>query len=284
MRLHSFASAAIALLLIAAARPASAQIIHGKLVADGLNTPIDGATVTLLDTRGNELDRIVLTNKNGAFAMRVTAGRYMLRIRRIGYSPLTTPVITLADNDVFEGTYRISPVAVRLATQRITARPNLEWGRDGWTRRKALGQGVFLARADLASKDQTNISWLFRGVPGIEVLGDGQVRSLEGWRCLYFVMNGVPVPFVPHSIPGESAYPTLHDLLPTGDEVMGIEVYREFKEVPEQWRMDAWPGDEVRDRNATRTARVRLPLGAQPRGKNSNPPCGLVAVWTRAAW
>jgi hypothetical protein len=283
MRFRLLAAGLVAA-FFAAPVPAVAQVIHGKLVADGLNTPIEGATVTLLDARGNELDRIVLTNKNGAFFMRVSSGRYMLRVRRIGYNPLTTPLITLAENDVFEGTYRVSPVAVRLATERITARPNLEWGRDGWSRRKALGQGVFLARADLASKDQTNVSWLFRGVPGIEVLGDGQVRSLEGWRCLYFVMNGVPVPFVPHSFPGESMYPTLHDLVPTGDEVMGIEVYREFQEVPEEFRMDAWPDPEVRDRNAPRTARVRLPLGAQPRAKQSNPPCGLVAVWTRAAW
>ena len=284
MRFRLLAPGLVAGLLAWAAVPASAQIIHGKLLADGLNTPIEGASVTLLDARGNELDRLVTTNKNGSFFMRVTAGRYMLRLRRIGYTPLTTSMITLGENEVFEGTFRVSPVAVRLATQRITARPNLEWGRDGYTRRKAMGQGVFLARADLATKDQTNISWLLRNVPGIEVLGDGQVRSLEGWRCLYFVMNGIPVPFDPFSVPGQSMYPTLHDLVPTGDDVMGIEVYREFKEVPEQWRMDAWPDSEVRDRNARTTARVRLPLGAQPRDKINNPPCGLVAVWTRAAW
>src|SRR5688572_22104610 len=102
-------------LLIGSGSPAGAQIIHGKLLADGVGLAIDGATVQLLDSRGNELDRVVETNEKGTFAMRVNPGTYRLRIRRIGYNPLTTAVITLGENEVFEGTDRVSPVAVRLA-------------------------------------------------------------------------------------------------------------------------------------------------------------------------
>jgi hypothetical protein len=271
-------------LFVGAAAPAAAQIIHGKLLADGVNLPIDGATVQLLDSRGNELDRVVETNAKGSFAMRVNPGVYRLRIRRIGYNPLTTAVINLGENQVFEATYRVSPVAVRLTTQRITARPNLEWGRDGYFRRKALGTGgVFLTRTELSEKDQTEIAWLFRDVPGIQVMSDGQVKSLEGWRCLYFKMNGVPVSFVPRIAPGESPVPTLQDLVPTGHDVMGMEIYREFKEVPEEWRMDAWPSEQGAG-TATSNRRVPLPLGQRPRERNDDVPCGLVAIWTRAAW
>jgi hypothetical protein len=273
-------------LVFGAAAPAAAQIIHGKLVAEGLNLPIDGATVQLLDARGNELNRVMQTNVKGTFAMRLDPGRYMLRIRRIGYNPLTTAVIELGENQVYEATYRVSPVAVRLATQRVTERPNLEWGRDGFDRRKALGTGgIFLTRAELSTKDQRDITWLFRDVPGIDVLPDGQVKSTEGWRCLYFKMNGIPVSFVPRALPGELGFPTLQELVPTGHDVMGIEVYREFREVPEEWRMDAWaPGESVLGTGTTNRAQERLPLGQRARDPKLETPCGLVAIWTRAAW
>ena len=186
--------------------------------------PLSGASVQLLDAQGNELNRLVTTNEAGTFAMRVDPGRYTLRIRRIGFSPLVTPVINLAANEVFEGTYRVSPVAVRLATERITEKRNLEWGRDGFTRRKALGQGIFLGRSDLNEKDQRDFASLLIGVEGIRVEGFGKVTSTEGWRCIYFMVNKVAVSSVPGGVPGSTTYPTLEDLVPTGHDVMAIEI------------------------------------------------------------
>ena len=269
----------IALAIAGIASPLSAQIIHGRLLQEGTLAPLTGASVQLLDAQGNELNRLVTTNEAGTFAMRVDPGRYTLRIRRIGFQPLITPVINLAANEVFEGTYRISPVAVRLATERITAKRNLEWGREGYTRRKALGQGIFLARSDLNDKDQRDFASLMLGVPGIRVEGFGKVTSTEGWRCLYFMVNKVPVSSVPGAVPGSSMYPTLEDLIPTGHDVMAIEVYREFKEVPPEFKLDAWPG------SAGMTAPRAVPSrGIQVGRRPQDTPCGLISVWTRAAW
>ena len=269
----------IALAIAGAASPLSAQMIHGRLLQEGTLTPLTGASVQLMDAQGNELNRLVTTNEAGTFAMRVDPGRYTLRIRRIGFQPLVTPVINLGANEVFEGTYRISPVTIRLATERITAKRNLEWGRDGFTRRKALGQGVFLARSDLNDRDQTEFASLLRGVDGLQVQGDGRVTSTEGWRCLYFMVNKVPVSSVPRGVPGSTQYPTLEDLVPTGHDVMAIEVYREFKEVPPEFRLDAWPG------SAGRAAPRAVPSrGISVGRRQQDAPCGLVSVWTRAAW
>ena len=274
-----FLASIVAFAIAGAATPLSAQIIHGRLLQEGTLAPLTGASVQLLDASGNELNRLVTTNEAGTFAMRVDPGRYTLRIRRIGFSPLVTPVINLAENEVFEGTYRISPVAVRLATERITAKRSLEWGRDGFARRKALGQGIFLGRSDLNEKDQRDFASLLTGVDGIRVEGFGKVTSTEGWRCLYFMVNKVPVSSVPGAVPGSSTYPTLEDLVPTGHEVMAIEVYREFKEVPPELKLDAWPG----------SAGVAAPRAVPNRGiqvgrRQQDTPCGLISVWTRAAW
>jgi hypothetical protein len=211
--------------------------------------------------------------------MRVEPGRYTLRIRRIGFSPLVTPVIRLEADEVFEATYRISPVAVRLATERITAKRNLELGRDGFERRKALGQGVFLARSELNDKEQRDFASLLQGVGGIRVEGLGKITSTEGWRCLYFMVNKVPVSSVPGGIPGQTTYPTLEDLVPTGHDVMGIEVYREFKEVPVEFKLDAWPNSAGKA-----DPRARPNRGISVGRQQQDTPCGLVSVWTRAAW
>jgi hypothetical protein len=287
MRSRAFSTAVLAAVMaVAVAAPAAAQIIHGKLLAEGLNTPIDGATIQLLDAGGRELPRVLQTNAAGTFWLRVEPGRYKLRIRRIGYDSLVTPLINVKVNDVYEGVYRVSPVAVRLATERITARPNLEWGRDGWARRRDLGLGgVFLSRPDLAEKDQRDIAWLFRDVPGIQVLGDGQVKSTEGYRCLFFKMNGVPVPFNNRYVPGADLYPTLQEMVPTGHDVMGLEIYREFKEVPPEHRMDAWPTGTERERLSPPVAPgVVMPYGKTASDRRMDVPCGLIVVWTRAAW
>jgi len=189
-------------------------------------------------------------------------------------------------NDVFEGVYRVSPVAVRLATQRITARPKLEGGRDGWTRRRELGLGgIFLSRTELAEKDQREFAWLLRDVPGIQVLGDGQVKSTEGHRCLIFMMNGVPVPFNNRYVPGASLYASLQEMVPTGHDVMGIEVYRKSTEVPLEFQKDAWPTGAERERLLAPVAPgVVMPYGKAANDRRMDVPCGMVVVWTRAAW
>ena len=268
-----------ALIIAGAARPVAAQMIHGRLLQDVTLVPLTGATVQLLDTQGNELNRVVVTNEAGTFAMRVEPGRYMLRIRRIGFNPLTTPVISLEADEVFEGTYRVSPATVRLATERITAKRSLELGRDGFARHKALGQGVFLTRTQLNEKDQRDFSYLLTGVDGIMVDAAGKMTSTEGWRCLYFMVNKVPVTSVPGGTPGSTMWPTLEDLVPSGQDVMAIEVYREFKEVPPDFRLDAWPGQNP---GGNRAAPSRGLMGRRAQAEDR--PCGLVSVWTRAAW
>jgi hypothetical protein len=275
--------ALLGLALLLVGTPAFAQILHGRLFEEGSVRPIAGATVELLSAQGTSLDRVVQTNETGTFAMRVEPGRYTLRIRRIGYRALVTAIIPIKANEIFEGNFRVSPVAVRLATQRITAKPNIEWGRDGFLRRKDLSEGgVFLTRADFEKEDQSYFAYLLRNVPGIQVTADGGIRSLEGWRCLKYLVNGIPAESKPGSVPGENTFPTLQDMVPTGHDVMGIEVYREFKEVPEEYRLTAWVSEGL---GARSTGVVGVTQGARhTTAGRAETPCGIITVWTKAAW
>jgi hypothetical protein len=273
----------LGLALTFVATPAFAQIIHGRLFEEGSVRPIAGATIQLLSAQGNPLDRVVQTNETGTFALRVDPGRYTLRIRRIGYREVVTSVIAVKANEIFEGSFRVSPIAVRLATQRITEKPSIEWGRDGFMRRKDLSEGgIFLTRTDFADQDQSYFAYLLRKVPGLLVTPDGTIKSLEGWRCLKYMVNGIPVESKPASYPGENTFPTLQDMVPTGHDVMGIEVYREFKEVPQEYRHTAWASQGL---GARSTGIVGVTPGAtHSTAGRAETPCGIITVWTKAAW
>jgi len=74
-----------------------AQVIRGTVHAEGVRAPLRGAVVTLLDARGNPGDRRVLTDNDGAFAMRVpSAGSWMIEVRAIGYAPRRTAARSVA--------------------------------------------------------------------------------------------------------------------------------------------------------------------------------------------
>jgi hypothetical protein len=278
-----FRQTLVGLALLLVATPAFAQIITGRLFEEGSVRPIAGATVQLLSAQGTPLDRVVQTNETGSFAIRVEPGRYTLRIRRIGIREVVTRVIQVKANEIFEGNFRVSPIAVRLATQRITEKPSIEWGRDGFMRRKDLSEGgLFLTRNDFGDKDQSYFAYLLRDVPGLLVTPDGTIKSLEGWRCLKYMVNGIPVESKPGSFPGDNTFPTLQDMVPTGHDVMGIEVYREFKEVPKEYRLTAW----VSSGQGARSTGV---VGVTPGATHSTAgrvetPCGIITVWTKAAW
>jgi hypothetical protein len=50
--------------------------------------------------------------------------------------------------------------------------------------------------------------------------------------------------------------------------IMGVEVYRDRREVPEEWRNEAW----------------NLPTGKSGARGRLDEPCGYVRVWTTIGW
>lgn len=59
-----------------------AQVIRDTVNGEGARAPVRGAVVTLLDVQGTPTDRRVLTDNDGAFAMRApSAGSWMVEVR-----------------------------------------------------------------------------------------------------------------------------------------------------------------------------------------------------------
>jgi hypothetical protein len=102
---------------------AGGQVIRGTVNAEGAGAPLRGAVVTLLDARGNPVDRRVLTDNDGAFAMRAPSpGSWMVEARAIGYAPRRTAARPVAAGETVVERVVLRQVATRLATLRVEGR------------------------------------------------------------------------------------------------------------------------------------------------------------------
>jgi hypothetical protein len=118
---HPSQLAALAVFLWADA--ASGQVIRGTVNSEGVGAPLRGAVVTLLDARGTPVDRRVLTDNDGAFAMRAPSpGMWMVEARAIGYSPRRTAARPVAAGETVVERIVLRQVATRLATLRVEAK------------------------------------------------------------------------------------------------------------------------------------------------------------------
>ena len=86
-----------------------AQIVRGVVVEEGVDAPVEGAMVILMDLDGRTVDR-VLTDADGEFIADADhPGPHLIRIDRIGYESLTTERFDVPVN----GTYQTVTVPIR---------------------------------------------------------------------------------------------------------------------------------------------------------------------------
>ena len=103
--------------------PAAAQVIRVTVVSEGGGAPVRGAVVTLLTPAGAEAGRRVLTENDGAFAMRAPGvGAWMLEVRAIGYAPRRTAARQVTSGETVTERIVLRQVATRLATLRVEAK------------------------------------------------------------------------------------------------------------------------------------------------------------------
>lgn len=268
----------VSLVLAASASTASAQSVRGVLLDAITTRPIAQATVTLLDS----LDGIVatvVTDSVGRFLIASpTTGQYRMRIRRIGYQPATSGAISFQKNKVWQLTLELAPLSTELEPVTIRERTGRQWAVDGFRERQAMGQGIFLDHLDILLQDPVYVADLFRGMPGMRVEltnGGPTIESRQGRGCLKMFVNWLPLESL-----SENGQRTME--LPPPKEVMGVEVYREFKEVPQDLRHYARSSPPsspelmvLRGRN----------VAARPPERGVTPgQCGLVLIWTKATW
>ena len=267
----------LTLLLLGGPRVLSAQILRGQLV-DSAGVPIDEALATLLDTAGREL-RSTRSDETGIFHLLAAgAGTYRVALTRIGFNPYTTEALVLRHGETLVIEVRLSRRPQALSTMTVKARTRREWGRDGWALRKALGHGVFLTGDDIRARNAQTVAEALGMVEGFEVRYRPlpELTNKRGHRCLQYLVNNLPMPVIPNEHPSLTL-----DRMMGADRVMGVEVYREFKEVPPVFRALAVQNVPPSDLPPPipRRARTETIINV-PATRN----CGLVNIWTRKAW
>ena len=256
--------------------PIDAQAVRGEII-DSAGVPVAEALATLLDSSGGDV-RASRSDEDGIFHLvAARGGRYRVALARIGFNSYTTDELVLRDGETIIVEIRMSARPQTLSTMTIKERTRREWGRDGWTQRKALGAGVFLTGDEIRERNARTVAEALRGVDGLDIRYRPlpEITSTKGQRCLQYVINNLPVPV----IRGEHPSVTLTRVMET-DRIMGVEVYREFKEVPPELRSLATQNVVPDDRVSPTPRRRSAASPDVPPVRN----CGLINIWTQKAW
>jgi hypothetical protein len=263
-------------LLLFVGPDARAQAVRGELL-DPAGAPIDEVLAILLDSAGAEV-RSSRSDADGIFHLvAARGGQYRLSLTRIGFNPYTTEGLVLRPGETVVVEIRMAARPQALSTMTIKERTRREWGRDGWAQRKSLGAGVFLTGDEIRAQNTRTVAEALRIVDGFTLRYRPlpEITTTRGQRCLQYVINNLPLPV----IQGEHPSVTLTRVMET-DRVMGVEAYREFKEVPLELRPLAVQ-DVVPDDRVSPTPRRRSTASPDvPPTRN----CGLINIWTQKAW
>jgi hypothetical protein len=282
-------------LSVAAAGGARAQTVRGMVVDDGSNAPIAYATVSMLTT-DNRVIASTVTDSAGRFQFEAQPGFFQVRAEHIGYATTIAPLTVRALEPVLIE-LRMAVRGIPLEPLVVRARGGLERGRDGFDRRLALGKGVFLTADSIALRKPIDATDAFRGVKGVVVRWNTEfheVFTMHGNGCLVIYVDHVANPFAIGNRPRPGSIPEMVrnrawrpialggggifspetpklaaggvgiDMIIDPRSIQGIEIYRDFSEVPRELKnafriSDLWPGGVMQ-------------------------PCGLAWVWTKAAW
>lgn len=156
--------------------------VTGSVVEQGSDTPIEKATVRLLNVKDSAMVRGVVSARNGSFTLKnVKKGSYLLHITFIGYDPLYQPLqITGKKNPVNVGKLELSDGAIELGeavvigkAPEVTVRNDtVEYNADSYK----VTEGSVLE--DLLKK-----------MPGVEVDSEGKI-TVNGKEVKKVMVDG----------------------------------------------------------------------------------------------
>ena len=156
--------------------------VTGSVVEQGSDTPIEQATVRLLNVKDSAMVRGVVSARNGSFTLKnVKKGSYLLHITFIGYDPLYQPLqITGKKNPVTVGKLELSDGAIELGeavvigkAPEVTVRNDtVEYNADSYK----VTEGSVLE--DLLKK-----------MPGVEVDSEGKI-TVNGKEVKKVMVDG----------------------------------------------------------------------------------------------
>ena len=133
-------------------------------VRDSGGKGIIGAQITFAGTT-----LIAESDDSGRFELaKVRPGMLSIRFRRLGYAPDTVELLVLAGKTVpLEVT--LSRLAVSLTPVVVTGRADLTGWRAGFYQRRDVGAGHFFTAEDIEKRNPSNMSDMFRMIPGVTI-------------------------------------------------------------------------------------------------------------------
>ncbi len=167
--------------------PSGLGEIRGRLTATGTGQPITGGSIGVRRDGDSAFTAGAIPDSAGAFRVNgLRSGRYTIRIRVLGYTPLTRGgIVVSADHPIVDvGALSLGPVATELAAQQVTAeRADLVLAPD---------RNIYSTKNMTGASGGTAIDVL-RNVPSVEVDASNQV-SLRGNQNVVVQINGRPSP------------------------------------------------------------------------------------------
>ena len=192
----------------------AAQQVLGRAVLETDGSPLQEALIVLLDDSGHARARTVTTPSGGFELHAPGAGRYRLRVQRIGQRGWETPSFDLAADQISRPTFRVPDRPFELNELSASARrPNcavtLGDASQGATLLEAAQTALALAEAEMENGDRSYATQTYRrtvpvvGPPRDSVVVQGR---LTGWpvqsanpdslRVTGFVQGEWPAPSV----------------------------------------------------------------------------------------
>jgi hypothetical protein len=205
-----------------------AQIITGRVLEAGSDSPIRSATVTLVAATRSLLS----TESDSAGNFRVAVPRpgwYSLRVERLGYASARSDTLEIGVRENVEVAIRLSVTAVRLepllvVERRSEIRPRSEFERRVEAGRRS-GLGVFITREALDSTSSPSVTGVLARVPLLRLQNDDKLISVSQGECVpTLYLNGARFQIAE----------SIDDLL-LPSTLEGIEIYRNQTELPREF-------------------------------------------------
>jgi hypothetical protein len=232
---------ALLLLACAAATPAAAQVVKGRVILAGTDRGIADAAVFLLTAEGQRLASAT-TDTAGAFSVFAPRlGMFRLRAEHIGMTTVESAPFQVNVSQAVEVVLRMDVTAVPLDPLTVTARSDLDIGfLAGYYERVArhdrVGFGHVFTRDRIQERQALDVADLLRDVPSVSVVEvAGRLPSIlfrtSRGECIPKVyINGIR-----QNRGNTPPSPAVVDEAVRPVDLEGVEVYRGINEMPAEY-------------------------------------------------
>jgi len=199
-------------------------------VRDALTREVlEGAVVHLSDTPGAD-PASAATDAEGRFHLsQVRPGRYEFRVTRLGYEEVWDS-LTVTDESIIQLEVGMVPQAIELDPLMVRRLPRLAPEMEEFEERRARGIGRFLSRSEIEARGTSQVSDIFRQLPGVTVERTAATRGGGGGHLL---MRGSCPPSIYLDGQRAAAGPVDIDAYVSATELEAVEVYSATEAPPQ---------------------------------------------------